>query len=131
MVVVYVEQQRRREQPWRRWDEARILPLPRRNRTGGGVEKVEDTTARLLMDWATCFRGGECARQRRCTVSNGGRLRWLGAARGEGERGKWRGAEREARRGFHLELKHATWRPRLLMRATRREAPAPVGHDGH
>ena len=50
VAVVRVEQQRRREQPWRRWDEAAILPLPRRNRTDGGVEKVEETTARLLTD---------------------------------------------------------------------------------
>ena len=61
VVVVYVEQQRRREQPWRRWDEAAILPLPWRNRTGGGVEKVEETTARLLTDWATRFCDGERA----------------------------------------------------------------------
>ena len=83
------------------------------------------------MNGATRFCGGERARRRRRAVGNGGRLRWLGAARGEGERGKWRGAEREARRGFHLELKHATWRPRPSMRATRRDAPAPVGHDSH
>ena len=92
---------------------------------------MKEVTERQQADGATRFRGGVHARQLRCSVGNGGRLRWLGAARGEGERGKWRGAEREARRGFHLELKHATWRPRLLMRATRREAPAPVGHDGH
>ena len=59
MVVVHVEQQCRREQPWRRWDEAAILPLPRRNQTDGGVEKVEETTARLLTDWATRFHSGE------------------------------------------------------------------------
>ena len=91
MAVVCVEQQRRREQPWRRWDEAAILPLPRRNRTDGGVEKIEETTVRLLTDWATRFCGGERARQRRCVVGNGGWLRWLGAARGEGEREKWSG----------------------------------------
>ena len=91
MAVVHAEQQRRREQPWRRWDEATILPLPWRNRTGGGVEKVEETTARLLTDWATRFHGGEHARRRRCVVGNGGRLRWLGAARREGETEKWSG----------------------------------------
>jgi len=92
VAVVRVEQQRQREQPWRWWDEAAILPLPRRNRTDGGVEKVEETTARLLTDWATHFCGGERARRRRRAVGNGGRLLWLGAARGEGERkSKWPG----------------------------------------
>ena len=92
MAVVRVEQQRQREQPWRRWDEAAILPLPRRNRTDSGVEKIEETTARLQEDGATCFRGGERARRQRRVVGNGGRLLWLGAARGEGERKrKWRG----------------------------------------
>ena len=61
MAVVHVEQQRRREQPWRRWDEATILPLARRNRTDGGVEKIEETTVRLQVDGATRFRGGERA----------------------------------------------------------------------
>ena len=92
MAVVHVEQQRWREQPWRRWDEAAIFPLPRRNRTDGGVEKVEKTTARLQAGWATRFCGGERARRWRHAVGNGGRLLWLGAARGEGERkSKWRG----------------------------------------
>ena len=61
MAVVRVEQQRQREQPWRRWDEAAILPLPRRNRTDGGVEKIEETTARLQADGATRFHGDERA----------------------------------------------------------------------
>ena len=92
MVVVRVEQQCRRGQPWRRWDEAAIFPLPRRNRTDGGVEKVEKTTVRLQAGWATRFHGGERARRRRRAVGNGGWLLWLGAARGEGERkSKWRG----------------------------------------
>ena len=74
------------------------------------------------------FRGGERARWRWSSTIVGAE-----AAAREGRRwqGEWRDAERVARRGFHLELKHATWRPRLSMHTTRRDAPALVGHDSH
>ena len=45
VVVVHVEQQRRRGQPWQWWKETVILPLPRHNWIDGGVEKVEGITA--------------------------------------------------------------------------------------
>ena len=92
MAVVRMEQPCRRGQPWRRWKNSDDSPLPRLDWTDGEVEKVEKTTARLQVGWATRFRGGERARRRRRAVGNGGRLLWLGAARGEGERkSKWRG----------------------------------------
>ena len=131
MVVVRMEQQCRRGQPWRRWKNSDDSPLPRLDWTDGEVEKVEETTARLLMDWATRFRGGERARWWQCTVGNGGRLRWLGAARREGERGKWSGERVRAGAGSLLERGRTTWSPRQSLRATRRASPEPVGHDGH
>ena len=109
MVVVRVEQPRRRGQPWRRWKNSDDSPLPRLDWTDGEVEKVEETTARLQADWATRFRGGERARRRRCAVGNGGRLRWLGAARREGERGKWSGERVRAGAGSLQERGRATW----------------------
>jgi len=45
--VVYVEQQRWRGQPWRRWKETAISPLPRHNWIDGEVEEVEEIIARL------------------------------------------------------------------------------------
>ena len=74
MVVVRVEQQCRRGQPWRRWKNSDDSPLPRLDWTDGEVEKVEKTTARLQAGWATRFHGGERARRRRCAVGNGGLL---------------------------------------------------------
>ena len=41
---------------------------------------------------------------------------------------KWSRQVRRASAGFHLELGRTTWRRRQSMRATRRSAPAPVGH---
>jgi len=72
VVVVCMEQQCQRGQPWRRWKNSDDSPLPRLDWTDGEVEKVEKTTARLQADWATCFHGGERARRRRRTVGNGG-----------------------------------------------------------
>ena len=81
------------------------------------MERVEKTTARLLTDWATCFRGGERARWQRRAVGNGGRLRWLGAARREGERGKWSGERVRAGAGPLLERGRTTWSLRQSLRA--------------
>ena len=67
-----VERHLRREQPRRRWKKTTRSSLPRLDWTDGEVEKVEKTTARLLMDWATCLRGGERAQRRRRAVGNGG-----------------------------------------------------------
>ena len=85
MVVVRVEQQRRRGQPWRRWKETAISPLPRHNWIDGEVEEVEEITARLGARWPARFCSDKRARRWRCSVGSGGRL-WLGAAPGEGER---------------------------------------------
>jgi len=45
-----VERHLRRGQPWRRWKKTAISPLPRHNWIDGGVEEVEEITARLLTD---------------------------------------------------------------------------------
>ena len=52
----------------------------------------------------------------------------FGAARGEGERMRWSMRVRRAGAGLLLELERVTWRLQQSMRATRRAAPAPVGH---
>ena len=67
-----VERHLRRGQPWRRWKKTAIPPLPKLKWTDGGVEEIEEITARLPTDWATRFRSGERARRRRRSVGNGG-----------------------------------------------------------
>ena len=54
------------------------------------------------------------------------------ALRAEKARGRQWGCERvRAGAGLLLERGRATWRPRQRMNATRRDAPASVGHDSH
>ena len=57
-IAGHAERHLQRGQPWRQWKKTVIPPLPKLKWTDGGVEEVEEITARLLTDWATRFRSG-------------------------------------------------------------------------
>ena len=125
-----MERHLRRGQPWRRWKETAISPLPRHNWIDGGVEKVEGIMARLGARWLARFCSDERARRRRRSIRNGGRLRTRRCARRRREGSNGVGGCVRAGTGPLLERRRATWWLRPSMNATRRAAPAPVGHGG-
>ena len=113
----HVEQQRRRGQPWRRWKNSDDSPLPRLDWTDGEVEKVEKTTARLLIDWATHFHGGERARRRRRAVGNGGATALLLRSYRRAEEKQMEQASRSAgARGSHVAASSARMRTTCSLR---------------
>ena len=128
MATGRVEQQCRRGQPWRRWKETAILPLPRYNWIDGGVEKVEGIMARLGARWLARFCSDERARRRRRSIRNGGRLRTRRCARRRREGSNGVGGCVRAGTGPLLERRRATWRPQQRMHSMRRSPPEPVGH---
>ena len=111
-----------------RWKKTAISPFPRHNWIDGGVEEVEEITARLLPDWATRFRGGERSRRWRRSVRNGEVAAARRYAWWRRERGNGAGECVRVDAGLLLELRRVTWRPRQCMHATRRSPPEPVGH---
>jgi len=92
------------------------------------VEEVEEITAKLGARGPTRFCSGKRARRWRRSVGNGEAAAASVLRAVEAKECKWSRRVRWAGAGFHQELGRATWRRWPSMRATRRSAPAPIGH---
>ena len=128
VAVVRVEQQRRRGQPWRRWKETAISPLPRHNWIDGEVEEVEKSTTKLQNKLADAFLWW-----RACTMAVTLSREWWTAmarrcAQRKREGSEWGWRVRRAGTGPLLERGRVTWWRQQSMHATRRSSPEPVGH---